>query len=115
MAKGRDRVPNKMKKLHQPKYPANGNMINLRYRFRKIEDAHFALLRSGALRNLPIVKISGLSVYAARCHWRVKNRGVVPTTGLEPINRVFSPLPAIASFSVFIAHKVTGLFNDCKH
>jgi len=29
-----------MKKLHQPKYPANGNMINLRCHFRKIEDAH---------------------------------------------------------------------------
>jgi hypothetical protein len=27
----------------------------------------------------------------------------VPTTGLEPINRVFSPLPTLASFGVFIA------------
>jgi hypothetical protein len=41
--------------------------------------------------------------------------GMVPTTGLEPVNRVFSPLPTLASFSVFIAHKVTNKFNVCKH
>jgi hypothetical protein len=29
--------------------------------------------------------------------------GVVPTTGLEPINRLFSPLPTFASFDTFIA------------
>ena len=40
---------------------------------------------------------------------------MVPTTGLEPINRVFSPLPTLASFSVFIAHTVTTVFNDFKH
>jgi hypothetical protein len=40
---------------------------------------------------------------------------VVPTTGFEPINMVFSPLPTLASFSVFIAHKVTNKFNDFKH
>jgi hypothetical protein len=40
---------------------------------------------------------------------------MVPTTGLEPIKRVFSPLPTLASFSVFIAHTVTAVFNDCKH
>jgi hypothetical protein len=40
---------------------------------------------------------------------------VVPTTGLEPINKVFSPLPTLASFSVFIAHTVTSTFNFCKH
>jgi hypothetical protein len=40
---------------------------------------------------------------------------VVPTTGLEPIKRVFSPLPMIASFSVFIAHTVTSILNHFKH
>jgi len=40
---------------------------------------------------------------------------MVPTTGLEPINGVFSPLPMIASFSVFIAHTVTEVFNEFKH
>ena len=40
---------------------------------------------------------------------------MVPTTGLEPINRVFSPLPMIASFSVFIAHTVTSIANHFKH
>ena len=40
---------------------------------------------------------------------------MVPTTGLEPINRVFSPLPTLASFSVFIAHKVTSTINLFKH
>jgi hypothetical protein len=28
---------------------------------------------------------------------------------------VFSPLPTLASFSVFIAHTVTAVFNDFKH
>ena len=40
---------------------------------------------------------------------------MVPTTGLEPINRVFSPLPALASFSVFITHKVTTIISKYKH
>ncbi len=39
---------------------------------------------------------------------------MVPTTGLEPINRVFSPLPTLASFSVFIAYLVTPLDCVCK-
>jgi hypothetical protein len=40
---------------------------------------------------------------------------MVPTTGLEPINGVFSPLPMIASFNVFIAHTVTRISNHFKH
>ena len=40
---------------------------------------------------------------------------MVPTTGLEPINKVFSPLPMVASFSVFIAHTVTSIINNYKH
>ncbi len=35
--------------------------------------------------------------------------------GLEPINWVFSPLPMIASFSVFISRTVTDIASVYKH
>jgi hypothetical protein len=53
------------------------------------------------------------SVYAPNPVFSTKTK-VVPTTGLEPINRVFSPLPMIASLSVFISHTVTNIFNVCN-
>jgi hypothetical protein len=40
---------------------------------------------------------------------------MVPTTGIEPINSVFSPLPMIASSCVFIALQYTRIGNVCKH
>jgi hypothetical protein len=40
---------------------------------------------------------------------------VVPTTGLESINSLFSPLPVVASSGMFIAHTVTNKTNIYKH
>lgn len=40
---------------------------------------------------------------------------MVPTTGLEPINMGFSPLPALASFSMFISYMVTTIASVFKH
>jgi hypothetical protein len=42
-------------------------------------------------------------------------RQMAPEVGLESKNRVFSPLPTLASVSVFITHMVTAVFNDFKH
>ena len=52
--------------------------------------------------------------YASRTVFWTKTK-VVPTTGLEPINGVFSPLPMLASFSIFIAHTVTRISNNFKY
>ena len=49
---------------------------------------------------------------------RIKRREqmeMVPTTGLEPINMVFSPLLKLASFGVFITHRVTRIANVFKY
>ena len=66
--------------------------------------------RSGQRVRMP----TNTSFYASNPAFCTKNE-MVPTTGLEPINGLFSPLPMIASGCVFIALQYTRTSNDCKH
>src|SRR5664279_5694511 len=69
-----------------------------------------------AIMRLPTgsTKPTNTSIYALRSAFCTTNK-MGPTTGLEPINRVFSPLPMIASSCVFIALQYTRIGNVCKH
>src|SRR5664279_4082224 len=69
-----------------------------------------------AIMRLPTgsTKPTNTSIYALRSAFCTTNK-MGPTTGLEPINRVFSPLPMIASSCVFIAIQYTRIGNVCKH